>query len=67
MPSRLPRHDRASTYARSGLFNGLGSFSDLESRIERLPTEQERGAAFEVFVEAYLTHLSQLSTDAVAK
>ena len=61
MPSRLPRHDRASTYARSGLFNGLNSFADLESRIERLPTEQERGAAFEVFVEAFL------NTDEIAQ
>jgi superfamily II DNA or RNA helicase len=58
---QLPRHDRASTYARSGLFKGLASFADLESRIERLPTEQERGAAFEVFVEAYL------STDEMAQ
>jgi hypothetical protein len=54
MQSRSSRHDRASAYARSGLFKGLGGFADLESRIERLPTEQERGAAFEVFVEAYL-------------
>ena len=52
---QLPRHDRASAYARSGFFTGLGSFADLESRIERLPTEQERGAAFEVFVEAYVS------------
>jgi len=51
---QLPHHDRSSTYARSGLFKGLESFADLESRIEQLPTEQERGAAFEVFVEAYL-------------
>jgi len=58
---QLPRHDRASAYARSGLFKGLGSFADLENRIERLPTEQERGAAFEVFVEAYL------STDEMAQ
>lgn len=61
MPPRLPLHDRAPAYARSGLFKALGSFADLESRIEQLPTEQERGAAFEVFVEAYL------STDEMAQ
>jgi hypothetical protein len=52
---QLPCHDRASAYARSGLFKGRDSFADLESRIEQLPTEQGRGAAFEVFVEAYLS------------
>ena len=53
----LPRslsHDRATAYARSGLFKGLTAFSELERRIEQLPTEQERGDAFEVFVEAHL-------------
>ncbi len=49
------RHDKATTYAQSGLFKGVGSFSDLELRIGQLPTEKERGDAFEVFVEAYLS------------
>ena len=55
MLSRSPRHDRASAYSRSGLFEGLGSFAELERRIEQLPSEKERGDAFEVFVEAYLS------------
>ena len=61
MPLRSPHHDRATAYARSGLFKGLSSFAELERRIEQLPTEQERGSAFEVLVEAYL------STDEVAQ
>ena len=39
----------------------LGSFAELERSIEQLPTEKERGNAFEVFVEAYI------STDEVAQ
>jgi superfamily II DNA or RNA helicase len=54
MPSRSPRHQHARTFARAGLFKELGSFADLERHIEQLPTEKERGDAFEVFVEAYL-------------
>ena len=54
MSPRAPRHHQATTYARSGLFKGLSAFSELERRIEQLPTEQERGDAFEVFVEAHL-------------
>jgi len=50
-----PRHDRASAHARSGLFKALGSFAELENRIAQLATEKERGDAFEVFVEAYLS------------
>ena len=51
MLSRSPRHDRAFAYARSALFGQLGSFAELERRIEQLPTEKERGDAFEVFVD----------------
>ena len=54
MSPRSPRHHRATTFAQSELFKGLNTFSELERRIERLPTEQERGDAFEVFVEAHL-------------
>ena len=54
MSPRAPRHHQATTYARSGLFKGLSAFSELERRIEQLPTEKERGDAFEVFVEAHL-------------
>ncbi len=54
MLPRSPSHDKASIYARSGLFKTLDSFAALERRIEKLPTEKERGDAFEVFAEAYL-------------
>ena len=54
MSLRAPRHHQAITYARSGLFKGLRAFSELERRIEQLPTEKERGDAFEVFVKAHL-------------
>ena len=55
MLSRLPGHDKVPTYARSGLFKSLGSFGELERRIAQLPSEKQRGDAFEVFVEAYLS------------
>ena len=48
------RHRSAPHFSASGLFNGLTSFGELEQRISDLPTPQERGAAFEVFAEAYL-------------
>ncbi len=65
MPHRSPSHDRATTYVSSGLFKGLNTFSELERRIEQLPTEQERGAAFEVFVEAHLNTDEAAQTDEV--
>ena len=55
MLPRSPRHDRATAYARLWLFKRLSSFAELEHRIAQLPTEKERGDAFEVFVEAYLS------------
>ena len=36
MLPRSPRHDKASKYARSGLFKDLGSFAELEGRIAQL-------------------------------
>ena len=47
------RHTKAAIYASSGLFSDLQSFAELETRIENLPSPQERGDAFEVFAEAY--------------
>ena len=55
MTPRSPRHQCAHTFARMGLFKELGTPADLERRIEQLPTEKERGDAFAVFVEAYLS------------
>lgn len=51
MTEEHPRHPRAVTFVR--LFAGVTGFKELERRIAGLPTEQERGAAFEVFAEAY--------------
>ena len=52
MPS--PRHINSFKLVESRFFAGLSCFSELEERINALLTPQERGAAFEVFAEAYL-------------
>ncbi len=49
-----PRHKDASRFHSARLFSELSSFAELEKRISGLSTPQERGAAFEVFAEAYL-------------
>ena len=49
-----PRHPRTRHFVASGLFDRLENFADLEARIVALPTERDRGDAFEVFAEAYL-------------
>ena len=48
------RHPKATFFVQRHLFVGLTSFAELESKIAALPDEQSRGAAFEVFAEAYL-------------
>jgi predicted helicase len=48
------RHPKATFFVQRHLFTGLTSFAELESKIAALPDEQSRGAAFEVFAEAYL-------------
>jgi predicted helicase len=52
---QTPKHPKAGRYLQRNLFDGLARFTDLEQRIADLPTKQERGDAFEVFVEAYLS------------
>jgi superfamily II DNA or RNA helicase len=49
------RHPKATFFVQRHLFAGLTSFAGLEQKIAALPDEQSRGAAFEVFAEAYLT------------
>ncbi len=49
-----PRHPKRRSFIQQKLFENLTSFNELESRISALPTELERGDAFEVFAEAYL-------------
>src|ERR1035437_2094397 len=48
------RHPKAIFFVQRQLFSGLSSFAGLEQKIAALPDEQARGAAFEVFAEAYL-------------
>ena len=49
-----PRHRRTGHFVACNLFDRLEGFADLEARIAALPTQQDRGDAFEVFAEAYL-------------
>src|ERR1035437_4301970 len=48
------QHPKATFFVQRQLFSGLTSFAELEQKIAALPDEQSRGAAFEVFAEAYL-------------
>lgn len=48
------RHSAARHFINSGLFDRLDSFFEIEARISALPSNKERGDAFEVFAEAYL-------------
>jgi superfamily II DNA or RNA helicase len=65
-------------FQREGLFSGLQSFENLEARIAALGDEYAKGAAFDVFAEAYfatqrrleLTHvwpLAAVPTDVLRK
>jgi hypothetical protein len=49
-----PKHAKTNYCLKQGIFENLKSFSNLEKKISRLPTDKERGDAFEVFAEAYL-------------
>src|ERR1043166_6128866 len=49
----VPRRPKASWFTQLKLLAGLKSFADLEQRIINLPDEDAKGAAFEVFAEAY--------------
>ena len=53
-----PCHPSASAFIQAGLFSNLKTFSELERRIEKLPTAKSKGDAFEVFAEAYLNLFS---------
>ncbi|MEN8250939.1 MAG: Helicase associated domain protein [Bacteroidota bacterium] len=48
-----PLHSASSKFLTQGLFSGINSFATLEKRIAELPSDYEKGAAFEVFAEAY--------------
>jgi len=49
----LPKHHKASYFLKSGIFDNLSSFAELEDRISKLPTTVDIGDAFEIFAEAY--------------
>ena len=49
-----PKHHKVQYFLNKGLFSNVNNFDELETRIANLPNEDERGAAFEVFAEAYL-------------
>jgi hypothetical protein len=48
----LPDAERHYDPTARHLFEGIEGFADLEARIAALPTERDRGDAFEVFAEA---------------
>lgn len=50
----VPKHQSTPRFRKSGLFDKLNSFSELEIKISNLATTEDRGDAFEVFAEAYL-------------
>ena len=54
MDIHQPKHPKTNHYLNSGLFDDLKSFNQLESLIQNLPTNQDKGDALEVFAEAYL-------------
>lgn len=47
------KHNATHRLLAIGLFDGLNAFSELETRLSALPTNKERGDAFEIFAEAY--------------
>ena len=50
----FPSHPQTSRFLQHGLFNDLAHFTQLESRIAALASEEDRQAAFAVFAEAFL-------------
>lgn len=51
----MPQHPRSLEFLQQGIFSGLSTFDELESRIVRnFPDAYSRGMAFEVFATAYL-------------
>ncbi|MCX5734392.1 MAG: Helicase associated domain protein [candidate division NC10 bacterium] len=60
-----PRHPDARRFVEAGLFSELATFRELERRISALPSERERGKAFEVFAEAYLATQAVIQAEEV--
>lgn len=49
------KHAAHSQFLNLGLFDNLREFGELEARISALDSNKERGDAFEIFAEAYLS------------
>ena len=49
-----PLHYKAAHWVREGLFDDLKSFVELETRINSIFEEKDRGDVFEIFIEGYL-------------
>jgi superfamily II DNA or RNA helicase len=49
----LPKHHKTSFFLKSGLYDNLSDFEELENRISKLPITIDIGDAFEIFAEAY--------------
>ena len=47
-------HYRADYWIERGVFDGLHSFSEFESRVNDIHDEKDRGDVFEIFIEGYL-------------
>ena len=52
MKKLVPKHPRTAEFVARDLYN-VSSFKELESKITALESKDERGAAFEVFAEAF--------------
>ena len=48
------QHDKAAYWVGKGVFDGLTSFTEFESRVNDIFEEKDRGDVFEIFIEAYL-------------
>ena len=47
-------HYKAAYWVGQGVFDGLTSFTEFESRVNDIFEEKDRGDVFEIFVEGYL-------------
>lgn len=47
------KHSSSPKLLNTDLFDNLNSFDEIEARISALPTNKDRGDAFEIFAEAY--------------
>jgi len=48
------KNTNVGEWSKSGVFDGLPSFVEFESRINQLAEEKDRGDVFEIFIEGYL-------------